>query len=278
MCDNTTPCHSSCALQYMKWKKLSVTTAWYRCWQPPLVVIPSDALGVSIKPVVWMCLRLEGWSHRDSPTEATSTHTDEGSSQCDISFSHAISISCKKADTVANVHFLHIAFLSHIQAHTHTSAHIPIYLLIYHLHVHVHVLRRLPTGLVIAARLFCIHMRKSLLSLFPSYEYKIIKAEKRRPEKSFPSLSSPILSPRGASSDSTLSYFISLRREKCKGEPSAVNFNTRLLIIQQNGNSTRRPKFPFLSQTYIHSTSSGLSLYSFLMLQETVFKWTLTNW
>lgn len=71
-----------------------------------------------LKPMVWMCL-LDGWSHRDSPTEAKSTHTDEDSSQCDIAFIHTISISCEKADSCKRLFALRLSSSSY-HTHTHT--------------------------------------------------------------------------------------------------------------------------------------------------------------
>lgn len=164
--------------------------------------------------MVWRwCLNLDEWSHRDSPTEATSTHIDEASSQCDIAFIHTVSVSREKA-SCKRMFALHFSSSSILHT-THTSLLTPTYLLIYHLHAHIHVLRILPTGLVIAARLFCIHTRESrhslFLSLFLSYEYKIIKTESKETWKIFSIPLFPISSPRGDSSDTWLNYFISLR-------------------------------------------------------------------
>lgn len=83
-----------------------------------------------------------------------------------------------RKQAVTSICLLNISFLPHsLIPHTTT------YLLIYHLHAHMHLFWRLPTGLVIAAPLFCIHMRESqhtlFLSLFLSYEYKIVKAESK---------------------------------------------------------------------------------------------------
>lgn len=68
-------------------------TAGFRC--PPqhththaccvLIALP-DPLAVSLKPVVWMCLSLEGCSHRDSLTEATFSHIDDSGSQRRVAF------------------------------------------------------------------------------------------------------------------------------------------------------------------------------------------------
>lgn len=119
-----------------------------------------------------------------------------------------------RRQTVSSVCSLYIFLPLHsLKPHTHT--HHPTYLVIYHHHAHIHVLCRLPTGLVIAARLFCIHMRESQLSLFPflflSYEYKIIKAESKRTWEIFSIPIFPISCTCGDSSDTWLSCFIWLR-------------------------------------------------------------------
>lgn len=195
----------------MYWTEIAVTTGLLR--------VSSLAVWFALcllKRIVWMCLHRDEWSHRDSPTEATSTHTDEVSPRCEIAFTHTISIKFKE-QLVGRICLLYICLLARSLI-PHTSKRAPTYLLIYHLHAHIHLLRRLPTGLVIAARLFCIHMRVSqhslFLSLFLSYEYKIVKAESKETWEvsSIPLFS--ISSPRSDSSDTWLNYFILLRGDQ----------------------------------------------------------------
>ena len=106
----------------MNWTKLSVTTARLGCHLPCVVHAVSNTF--LSKLVVWLCLSVEGWSHRDSPTEATSTHIDDGSSQCDIAFTHTISISCESRQLVAYVFPTSLFLFPH--THTHTHTHTPV--------------------------------------------------------------------------------------------------------------------------------------------------------
>lgn len=95
-----------------------------------------------------------------------------------VTFLHTITISFKNSSSCKTV--CSTSYMTHT---THTSMHAHTYLIIYHLHAHIHLLWRCLTRLVIAATLFYIHMREPqrspFLSLFLSYEYKLVKAESK---------------------------------------------------------------------------------------------------
>lgn len=122
-----------------------------------------------LKPVHWMRLSREGWSQRDGHKKATSTLNDESSSQRVVALNTQSQLPVEKKNRQMQAHVFSTSSLFLISSSTHTQTntprYTPTYLLIYHLHAHVDILSRLPAGVLIAARLFCIHMRKSELSL-----------------------------------------------------------------------------------------------------------------
>ena len=163
----------------MNWTKLSVTTARLGCHLPCVVHAVSNTF--LSKLVVWLCLSVEGWSHRDSPTEATSTHIDDGSSQCDIAFTHTISISCESRQLVAYVFPTSLFLFPHTHTHTHTHPCKPphTYLFIIFRHTYTRC-EDSPQDSWLQQDYFVFiwaSLCSLVLSVFLSYEYKIIKAE-----------------------------------------------------------------------------------------------------
>lgn len=159
------------------------------------------------KPTVWMRLHPDEGSHR-----AAAAHTDVVRSHSDISTHHHNQFQELKQLQDCLFYILHLTRPAHTPKHAHT------YLIIYHLHAQIHLLWRLLTRLVIAATLLCIHMRGSqsppFLSLFLSYEYKIVKAESKEILEISSTLPLSLLSPCGIFSDTWLNYFILLRGDQ----------------------------------------------------------------
>lgn len=109
---------------------------------PQVLVALSDALGIFLKPVVWMCLSLEGWSHRDGRTEATFTHIDESSSQWDIAFCTQSQLAVRKLRQLqAYVFSTSLYSLIPTHRHTHTHPYTPphTYLFIIFMHTYAYL-------------------------------------------------------------------------------------------------------------------------------------------
>lgn len=191
----------------MDWKKIALTTVWV--WSGVKSAQMCRLLCLS-KLSAWMCL------HPDDPLGHSHTYWCSLLPWWDFTLSQFV----LRNLAAARLRLLYVSYLSRT-THIHAQPHILNYLSSSGTHTHTPT-RRLLTGLLIAAILFCIHMRKPQQSLslspFLSYEYKIVKAESKEILKiCFISLFS-ISSPYGDSFDTWLNYFILLRGNQVQKE------------------------------------------------------------
>lgn len=232
----------------------------------------SSPHGMAVSP--WWMIP-QGQSHRGH----TATHIDEVSSHCDIAFIHTVSISCgkKKQDRWKCTFCSTSLFFLMPHTRIHTQPHILTYLS--SSCTHTRTLKTPHRTRDCSSTILYSYERVSPLSISLIW----IQNNLGRIKRDLRNLLHPSLFPHLMSLRRFLWRLIELfylikKGDKCKGEPSAVNFKTWLSMIPQNVNRTQ-----ISNSLAMHRVIPLLSFYSFLhpsctltlvLSGEVVFKWT----